>query len=121
MTQRLILSAFAGLLVLSAGIHPARVSGQSEPRRVELIAKRFTYEPSELTLKKGEPVVLVIRSQDVPHGLRIRDLNVEVRVGKGGTSEVSFTPEKVGDFIGHCWVFCGSGHGGMALTIHVVN
>jgi cytochrome c oxidase subunit II len=121
MTHRIILSALAGLLVVALGVRPARVAAEGAPKRVELVARRFTYQPSELTLKKGEPVVLTIRSEDVPHGLRIRDLNVEVRVSKGGTSEVSFTPEKTGDFTGHCWVFCGSGHGGMALTVHVVD
>jgi cytochrome c oxidase subunit 2 len=32
-----------------------------------------------------------------------------------------FTADKTGDFVGHCSVFCGSGHGGMSLTLHVVN
>ena len=39
------------------------------PRRIEIIAKRFTYDPDTITLKKGEPVVLVLRSIDVAHGL----------------------------------------------------
>ena len=121
MRQRIILSAMAGLMVVAAGVRPAKVSGQSEPKRVEIIAKRFTYQPSELTIKKGEPVVLVLHSEDVTHGLRIPDLDVELQVSKGGSSEASITPEKTGDFTGHCWVFCGAGHGGMALTVHVVD
>jgi hypothetical protein len=40
-------------------------------------AKRFGFEPGEITLKKGQPVVLVLKSADVPHGLRFRELNVE--------------------------------------------
>ena len=34
---------------------------------------------------------------------------------------MQFTPDKAGDFVGHCSVFCGSGHGGMMLTLHVVD
>ena len=34
------------------------------PRRVEIIAKRFTCEPDTITPKKGQPVVLVLHSVD---------------------------------------------------------
>jgi cytochrome c oxidase subunit 2 len=91
------------------------------PRRIEITAKRFAFNPGEITLKKGEPVVLVIKSSDVAHGLRIRDLNVDVKVSAGGTAEVQITPQKTGDFTGHCAVFCGAGHNSMALKVHVVN
>ena len=94
---------------------------QTAPRRIEITAKRFSYDPGEITLKKGQPVVLVLKSADVAHGLRFKGLNVEVKVEKGGTAEVQFTPEKTGDFVGHCSVFCGSGHGSMKMTLHVVD
>jgi cytochrome c oxidase subunit 2 len=96
------------------------IDAQTTPRRIEITAKRFDFTPGDITLKKDEPVVLVLKSTDVAHGLRFRDLNVDVKVGKGQTSEVSFTPTKTGDFVGQCSVFCGSGHGGMKLTLHVV-
>ena len=91
------------------------------PKQIEVTARRFSFEPAELTLKKGEPVDLVLKSADVPHGLRFRELNVEVKAGKGGKGEVKFTPDKVGEFIGHCSVFCGAKHGAMTLTLHVVD
>jgi cytochrome c oxidase subunit 2 len=94
---------------------------QSSPRRIEVIAKRFEFAPADITLKKGQPVVLVLKSTDAAHGLRFRELNVNLKVGAGGTTEVQFTPDKAGDFVGHCSVFCGTGHGTMALTLHVVD
>ena len=93
---------------------------QGSPREIEVTAKRFSYAPGEITLKKGEPVVLLIKSADVAHGLRFRELNLDAKIDKGGTAKLSFTPEKTGDFVGHCSVFCGSGHGEMTLTLHVV-
>jgi len=93
---------------------------QQAPRRIEVTAKRFDFAPGEITLKKGEPVVLVLKSMDVPHGVRFKELGIETKVNKGQSSELAFTPNKTGDFIGHCAVFCGAGHGKMALTIHVV-
>ena len=121
---------FAGLL-LFLGIITATVvallplrAQNAEPNnahRIEITAKRFEFAPSEITVKKGEPVVLIIKSADVAHGLRFRELNLNVTVSKGGTGQLSFTPDKTGDFVGHCSVFCGSGHGSMTLTMHVVN
>jgi cytochrome c oxidase subunit 2 len=107
-------------LGLPSGLHNYGAS-QTSPHKVEIAAKRFGYEPSEITVKKGEPVILVVTSQDVSHGLRIRELNIDLTIPKGGESaQVQFTPDLEGDFIGHCSVFCGTGHGSMALTLHVI-
>ncbi|HEX4037339.1 MAG TPA: cupredoxin domain-containing protein [Acidobacteriaceae bacterium] len=114
----------AFLMMLLAGIFAGstapRLAAQAGPRKVVVVAKRFAYEPTEITLKKGEPVVLVLQSRDVAHGLRFRELNLNIKVKAGSTTEVPFTPMQTGDFTGHCSVFCGAGHGSMTLTMHVV-
>jgi|SRR5436305_7330845 len=89
------------------------------PRKIEVSVKRFAYTPAEITVKKGEPVVLVLTTEDVPHGLKFKELDLNAKVEKGKPAELAFTPDKVGDFVGHCSVFCGSGHGSMTLTLHV--
>lgn len=114
------------LLVLLVGVLPAMMFSryawtQEAPRTIVINAKRFSYDPGEITLKKGQPVVLVLKSADVAHGLRFRELNINVKVSAGGTAEVRFTPDKTGNFVGHCSVFCGSGHGSMMMKIHVVD
>jgi len=79
----------------------------------------FDFTPGEITLKKGEPVVLVLTSADVDHGVKFKELHVDVKAKKGQTSEVTFTPDQVGTFVGQCSVFCGSGHGSMKMILHV--
>ena len=106
--------------LLTAACLPPTAQAQSEPQRVEITAKRFAFTPGEITVKKGQPVVLLIRSADVEHGLRIREFGVNVQIKPGKTLEVKFTPDKVGDFVGHCVVFCGAGHGSMEIKVHVV-
>jgi cytochrome c oxidase subunit 2 len=96
-----------------------KANAQDAPQRIQITAKRFDYTPGEITLKKGVPVVLVLTSEDVPHGVKFKDLNVVVVAKKGQTSEVAFTPDKAGTFVGQCSVFCGSGHGSMKMTLHV--
>jgi len=93
---------------------------EAPPQRIQITARRFVFKPSEATVKVGEPVVLVLKSADVSHGLRIADLGINLRVKAGQTGQVTFTPTKAGDFGGHCSVYCGSGHGSMKFMLHVV-
>lgn len=114
-------SALFTLALLTVLIAPHPASAQSAPRRIEIHAKRFTFLPSEITLKKGETVTLALTSEDVAHSLLIEGLHVNATITKGHTTEVTITPTAAGDFPGRCGRFCGSGHGHMTFTVHVVN
>jgi cytochrome c oxidase subunit 2 len=109
----------AGVLAVSCIAFSRPAPAADAPKRIEVSAKRFTYTPSEITLKVGQPVVIVLKSEDVAHGLKFKELNLQTEIGKGTASELSFTPTKAGDFVGHCSHFCGAGHGSMTLTLHV--
>ncbi len=91
-----------------------------EPQKITILAHRFAFEPNEITVKKGQQVILLLQSQDVTHGLVIEALGVRTEVKKGQSSEVRFTFQRAGDFKGKCAHFCGSGHGKMTFTVHVV-
>jgi cytochrome c oxidase subunit II len=108
-----------GTLLTITCLTPTATAAADGPRNIEIMAKRFSYTPSEITVKKGEPVVLVFRSEDVPHGIKFKELNLQTEIGKGSRGELSFTPSVTGNFVGHCSHFCGSGHGSMTLTLHV--
>jgi cytochrome c oxidase subunit 2 len=112
-------SVFLGCLAMGSLTLSGFSSAPDAPRRIDVSVKRFAYTPAEITLKKGEPVVLVLTTEDVAHGLKFKELNLNSRFEKGKPAELAFTPDKVGDFVGHCSVFCGSGHGSMTLTLHV--
>jgi len=113
-------SIFAAMLITALLLMQA-APAQTPPGRIVLTAKRFVFTPGEITLKKGKPVVLVLTSVDVSHGIRFKELGIEIKVNAGQTSELAFTPSKTGTFVSHCSVFCGSGHGSMTLTLHVVD
>ena len=107
------------LLLWTALASLAGVDHAQNPHTIAMTAHRFAFEPNEITIKKGEPVILVIKSQDVSHGLVIDDLGVRTEVKKGESTEVRFDPEATGTFEGKCAHFCGKGHGSMTLTVHV--
>jgi cytochrome c oxidase subunit II len=115
MTQRKLAfcvaaSAF-GLVVLVGGssLLLAKPKEQGE-RVVSIKVKRFEYMPKEVTLKKGVPVVLELKSLDVPHGFNLPDLGVRADVLPGLTARVRIVPKQTGRFVFHCDIFCGTGH-----------
>ena len=120
MKNRLMLLTISAAILLTAILLDRSTVAQASPRRIEVTASKFSFSPGEITLKKGQPVVLVLTSTDAAHGLKFSELNLNAKFQKGKPAEMSFTPDKTGDFVGHCSVFCGSGHGSMVLKLHVV-
>ena len=110
-----ITSALALALVLAIAISSA------EPvQEVKITATKFQFSPSEITIKKGQPVKLEVLSDDANHGLAIQAFGIRGDAKKGQTATFEFTPKDAGTFQGKCAHFCGKGHGSMILTVHVV-
>jgi cytochrome c oxidase subunit 2 len=97
------------LLIGAASLALAKSKDQGE-RVVPIKVKRFEYMPKEVTLKKGVPVVLELKSLDVPHGFNLPDLGVRADVLPGQTARVRIVPKQTGRFVFHCDIFCGTGH-----------
>ncbi|MGE0405484.1 MAG: cupredoxin domain-containing protein [Candidatus Korobacteraceae bacterium] len=92
---------------------------QESSDRIEIVARRFSFTPAEITLTKGKPVTLVLSSEDATHGLSVPELSIKTEIPKGRKTEVAITPDKAGDFAGQCSYFCGTGHAEMQFTVHV--
>ena len=105
-------------IVASAG--SARRVVAEPPKTVDIVAKRFEFTPSKVTLKKGETVTLRVKSEDVTHGLFVRPLKIDADISPGETKEITITPQTAGSFTAICDHFCGSGHGNMHMTFEVV-
>ena len=96
-----------------------RANALPAEREIHITAKKFEFTPDAITLKKGEPVVLVVSSQDRKHGFSLRALGIRADVDPGGTARIRFTPDKAGKFTFSCDVFCGDGHEDMTGTMVV--
>lgn len=116
--------AFLGLLTLVAAAllapgNPLPARADAQPRVVNITAKRFEFSPSQITLKKGETVKLVLATQDVTHGFYLKPLKIDEVIEPGKTTEVTVTPQVAGTFTTICDHFCGVNHGNMKMTIVV--
>jgi cytochrome c oxidase subunit 2 len=103
------------LLVLA----PPGAGRADEPRVVEITAKRFQFTPNAITLKKGQPAILRLHSEDVSHGFYMKALGIDATIEAGKSTDVPVTPHAAGKFTVICDHFCGSGHGNMKMTILV--
>ena len=121
MDRRMLFQVLGTAAVASmVGIRP-RAAWAAREQVVHMTAKKFEYNPSEITVTKGIPVVIEIESLDRKHGFLIPELDVRTDVKPGQKNVVRFTPDKVGKFGFHCDLFCGDGHEGMTGTLIVVD
>ncbi|HTV13071.1 MAG TPA: cupredoxin domain-containing protein [Acidobacteriaceae bacterium] len=113
---RIAIALFLGFYCLiAAGPVPVEEAAQT----IEVHAKRFAFEPSEITVKRGETVHLHIVSDDVPHSLVVKGLDIDASVSKSHPADIDFTAKQAGNYTGRCGRFCGSGHGRMTFAVHV--
>src|ERR1700752_463660 len=114
----------AAAVVLAAGSIVTYVAAQSaEPKEklIKITARRFDYTPGNLTLKKGEPVILEFTTLDVLMGFNVPDLNVRADIVPDKVTRVRSVPDKTGTFTFLCDIFCGTKHEEMNGTITVVD
>jgi cytochrome c oxidase subunit 2 len=84
---------------------------QGEPRTIEVVAKRFAFEPARIEVTEGERVKLVVKSADGVHGIEIKKFKVNKRVPRGGDSvTIEFVASTAGEFPILCSEYCGDGH-----------
>ena len=109
------LIALSGGAVAALTVGDIRPSAQTtEPRVVEITARRFSFEPSEVEATVGERLQLVVRSADGVHGLEIKTFRIKKEVPRGGEPvTIDFTATAEGSFPIMCSEYCGDGHDDM--------
>ena len=114
------------VLIMTAAVGVLGYTTYSQPRAddskvIRITAKKFDFTPSELTVKKGVPVVLELTSTDRVHGFSLPDFKLTARIEPGNVTRVTFTPDRTGEFTFSCNIFCGSGHEDMSGRLIVTD
>ncbi len=107
-----------GLVAVPAVINLTRAN--DNPKVIEITAKKFEFSPSEITLKKGEPVILRLTTADRVHGFMSKPLKIDTDIPDGKSTDVAVTPDTAGNFTVICDHYCGTGHGNMKMKVTVV-
>lgn len=77
---------------------------------IEMNARTFAFEPSTLTVQKGDTVTIHLESLDAQHGLFIDGYDVNIQAEPGKSAQVTFVADKDGKFKFRCSVTCGPLH-----------
>ena len=103
--------AFILSLVMAMAAPDARV--------VEIHAKRFSFSPDLVTLKRGERVTIRLIGDDRAHGLLVKPLGIDLDAPPNAPHEITIVPAQPGTYAAICDHYCGMGHGGMKMTFIV--
>lgn len=103
------------LVIAVSGFGPALLGQESSAAAggtdtIQMTAKKYEFDPAEITVKQGQHVKLVITAIDRDHGFKLDAYNVDQRLKKGVATPVEFTADKTGTFPFECSVVCGLGH-----------
>ena len=114
-----IFIAFTTTVGNAAGVEAIPAARQEQV--IQVTAKKFEYNPREIVLKKGVPVVLELTSLDREHGFRLTAFGIRADVKPGEVTSVRIVPQETGRFSFECDVFCGVDHEEMGGEIVVVD
>lgn len=95
--------------------HELKLSGElvNGVRVVKIKARRFEFDPDTIVVKVEENIRFEITSQDVTHGIEIKDFGINQVLKPGKTESLTFVAGKSGRHHFHCSVYCGKGHNQM--------
>lgn len=106
------------VLIATALIGPRTAAAEQPVHEVQILARRYTFEPAAIHVVAGEAIRLVVRSKDGVHGFAIPRLKIDLHVPDGGEPVTAdFTAPAAGEYEIACSEFCGRGHGQMKAML----
>ncbi len=109
----LMRSFYVLAFVLAVEFASAQTAAERKPDRVvDILAERFTYNPSQITVKQGELVEFVLTSDDTDHGFKLAAAGIDIAIPPQGrpAARVRFLAKEKGTFVFDCSRPCGAGH-----------
>jgi cytochrome c oxidase subunit 2 len=120
---------FIGIFAWSAWDYVRTTETRADALPVYVVAKQWMWklqqrsgrrEINELHVPLGQPVRLVMTSQDVIHSFFVPAFRLKQDVVPGRYTTLSFTPTRLGEFHLFCAEYCGSEHSAMIGRIVVM-
>ncbi len=86
---------------------------------LHMIARMWAFQPSTVTLPAGSTLHMYVTSQDIIHGFKIENKNVNLMAVPNSINYMSVTFDEPGEYFFACHEFCGAAHHAMAGRIHI--
>ncbi len=75
---------------------------KQEVREIKIDLSNYKFEPSSITVKKGEKIKLILTSKDIYHTFTVDELGINIEVFPGQTVTKEIVPNKSGTFKLYC-------------------
>jgi cytochrome c oxidase subunit 2 len=119
-TRHVLLCSLLSSVVIPAS-YTASARQAAGPRVIDVVARRYAFEPAEIQVAVGEAVRLMVRSADGLHGIEIKQFKVKKELERGATPvAIDLKADTAGRYPILCSEFCGEGHADMMGTLVVV-
>lgn len=107
-----VLMKLSVFLILFASAFGQEGAQRKPDRVISIVAERFTFSPSKITVKQGDLVEFVLTSDDTDHGFRIPGAGIDVAIPQSNKGElrVRFIAKEKGSIPFECSRPCGAGH-----------
>jgi cytochrome c oxidase subunit 2 len=116
----ILVCALLTLTVIPAS-NTAAARQAADPRVIEVVARRYAFEPAEVQVTVGETVRLMVRSGDGLHGIEIKQFKVKKDLERGAAPvAIDIKADTAGRFPFLCSHYCGEGHDDMKGALVVV-
>jgi cytochrome c oxidase subunit II len=100
--------------VIATSPDSAAAPQQAEPRVIEVVARRYAFEPPQIDVTQGERIRIVLTTADGLHGFEIKKFKIAKEVPRGSKPIViDFTADEARQFPIVCSAYCGDGHESM--------
>ncbi len=120
LTSRRSIFLLALCLLIGFAIAVIAADQAGEPQVIKITAKKFEYNPNEIRIKTGIPVILDFTTLDRVHGFTVAELGgIRLTIEPGKVNRITILAPKAGIYEFHCDLFCGDGHEGMTGKIIV--
>jgi cytochrome c oxidase subunit 2 len=124
------LAIFLGIFVWAAVVYAAFYTGRADgAMTVFVVGKQWMWkiehangrrEIDELHLPLGQPVRLVISTEDVIHSFYVPAFRIKQDAVPGRYTTIRFTPTREGEYWLHCAEYCGTDHARMGGKVVVM-
>lgn len=117
-----VLCSAMACAALQPETEPEPYTGPPADRVVEVVAERFLFTPSRITIEAGTLLEIHLTSNDTDHGFRIvgpGGVNVAIPKRGRGEAVARFVATEPGEYRFECSRVCGAGHTYMSGVIRV--
>jgi cytochrome c oxidase subunit 2 len=123
------LAIFLGIFVWAAVVYAAFYAPADDAMTVFVVGKQWMWkvehangrrEIDELHLPLGQPVRVVLATEDVIHSFYVPAFRIKQDAVPGRYTSIRFTPTREGEYWLHCAEYCGTDHARMGGRVVVM-